>query len=289
MSNAQAVKGTIESTQKTSKITQAMQLVAASKLGKAQASMRRARPYAEQSLRVVGHVASSQSEYRHPYFETRKNTHIGYIVVSSDRGLCGGLNSNLFRQVAAQLAKDAEQGQHAKFSLIGSKATSLFSRHGGEVLASVSKLGDAPSLVDIIGVVTVMTKAFLDGQVDKVVLASNQFVTTMTQQPNLMQLLPIIQLEDESTQNAGHWDYVYEPDAKAVIDLLLRRHIEAQVYRAVIENIACEHAARMLAMQNATDNAGSLIEELRLMYNKSRQAAITQELSEIVAGAAAVH
>lgn len=290
MSNAQAVKGTILSTQKTAKITKAMQLVAASKLGKAQSAMQRARPYAIHSARVAAHVASSHSEYHHPYLEAdREVKTIGYLVVGSDRGLCGGLNSNLFRKIAAQLKEDDAAGLQACFGLIGSKATSFFSRHGGEVLATTSKIGDTPSLMDIIGVVTTMTQAFVDGKIDRLVLASNQFVSTMTQAPVLHQLLPIVAEPPQEDASQSHWDYLYEPDAKHVIDLLLKRYIEAGIYRAVLENIASEQAARMIAMQSATDNADSLIEDLRLMYNKSRQASITQELSEIVAGAAAVH
>ena len=286
MSGAKEIKSKIGSVQNTQKITSAMEMVAASKMRRAQDAMAASRPYAENMRNVIGHIALGNLEYRHPYLEEREVKRVGYIVVSTDRGLCGGLNINLFKNVLADAAKWQQQGAEVEFGVVGSKATAFFNNMGSKITAQVSGLGDSPSVTDLIGSVRVMLDAYDNGEIDKLFVVYNKFVNTMTQKPTIDQLLPLPKSDDDEIQH--RWDYLYEPDAQALLDQLLVRYIESQVYQGVVENLACEQAARMIAMKAATDNAGDLIDSLQLVYNKARQASITQELSEIVAGAAAV-
>ncbi len=286
MASGKEIKGKIGSIKNTQKITSAMEMVAASKMKKAQERMASGRPYAQNMLKVIGHIANGNLEYRHPYLEEREVKRVGYIVISTDRGLCGGLNTNEFKLVTQDVKKWREQGVEVDFAALGSKACSFFNRFGGKLLAAESGLGDKPSVSDVVGVVRVMLKAYDEGQIDRVFLVFNDFVNTMTQKPVINQLLPLPKSEDEEYQH--RWDYIYEPDPKEILEALMVRYIESQVYQGVVENAASEQAARMVAMKAATDNAGNLIDELQLVYNKARQAAITQEISEIVSGAAAV-
>ena len=286
MAVGKEIKTKIASVQNTQKITNAMEMVAASKMRKAQEGMAASRPYATNIRNVIGHIALGNLEYRHPYMEEREVKRVGYIVVSTDRGLCGGLNINLFKQVLADAAKWQSQDAEVEFAVVGSKATSFFNNMGAKVSAQISGLGDNPSITDLIGSVQVMLKAYDDGEIDKLFVVYNKFVNTMTQAPTVDQLLPLPKSDDEEIKH--RWDYIYEPDANVLLDQLLVRYVESQVYQGVVENLACEQAARMVAMKAATDNAGELIDDLQLVYNKARQAAITQELGEIVAGAAAV-
>lgn len=286
MASGKEIKGKIGSIKNTQKITSAMEMVAASKMKKAQERMASGRPYAQNMLKVIGHIANGNLEYRHPYLEEREVKRVGYIVISTDRGLCGGLNTNEFKLVTQDVKKWREQGVEVDFAALGSKACSFFNRFGGKLLAAESGLGDKPSVSDVVGVVRVILKAYDEGQIDRVFLVFNDFVNTMTQKPVINQLLPLPKSEDEEYQH--RWDYIYEPDPKEILEALMVRYIESQVYQGVVENAASEQAARMVAMKAATDNAGNLIDELQLVYNKARQAAITQEISEIVSGAAAV-
>ena len=286
MASGKEIKTQISSIGNTQKITSAMEMVAASKMKKAQERMASGRPYAQNMLKVIGHIANGNLEYRHPYLEEREVKRVGYIVISTDRGLCGGLNTNEFKLVTQDVKKWREQGVEVDFAALGSKACSFFNRFGGKLLAAESGLGDKPSVSDVVGVVRVMLKAYDEGQIDRVFLVFNDFVNTMTQKPVINQLLPLPKSEDEEYQH--RWDYIYEPDPKEILEALMVRYIESQVYQGVVENAASEQAARMVAMKAATDNAGNLIDELQLVYNKARQAAITQEISEIVSGAAAV-
>ena len=286
MASGKEIKGKIGSIKNTQKITSAMEMVAASKMKKAQERMASGRPYAQNMLKVIGHIANGNLEYRHPYLEEREVKRVGYIVISTDRGLCGGLNTNEFKLVTQDVKKWREQGVEVDFAALGSKACSFFNRFGGKLLAAESGLGDKPSVSDVVGVVRVMLKAYDEGQIDRVFLVFNDFVNTMTQKPVINQLLPLPKSEDEEYQH--RWDYIYEPDPKEILEALMVRYIESQVYQGVVENAASEQAARMVAMKAATDNAGNLIDELQLVYNKARQAAIPQEISEIVSGAAAV-
>jgi F-type H+-transporting ATPase subunit gamma len=287
MAGAKEIRTKIASIKSTQKITKAMEMVAASKMRRAQDRMSASRPYAEKMLQVIAHLSRATPEYRHSFLATeRERRRIGYIVVSSDRGLCGGLNSNLFRKLVQEIKAQRQGSIESVFCTIGSKALGFFKRFGGEVLAQATHLGDQPHIEDLIGPAKVMLDAYESGEIDAIYVAGNVFVNTMTQQPTVMQLVPI---HAEEIELEGHrWDYIYEPDAKAVLDALLTRYIESLVYQAVVENGACEQAARMVAMKSASDNAGNLIDELQLVYNKARQAAITQEISEIVSGAAAV-
>jgi F-type H+-transporting ATPase subunit gamma len=235
---------------------------------------------------VIGHLANASAEYKHRFMKERAVKRVGYIIVSSDRGLCGGLNANVFKTSIKNMKTWADQGAAIDMCLIGAKATAFFKSFGGNVLASTRDLGEAPTVADLIGSVKVMLDAFEEGKIDKLFLVSNEFVNTMTQKPTTRQILPLV--AEENTKLKHHWDYLYEPDAEFLLKGLLSRFIESQVYQAVVENAACEQAARMIAMKSATDNAGELIDSLKLIYNKARQSAITQELSEIVGGAAAV-
>jgi F-type H+-transporting ATPase subunit gamma len=253
---------------------------------KAQEGMAASRPYATNIRNVIGHIALGNLEYRHPYMEERETKRVGYIVVSTDRGLCGGVNINLFKKVLSDAAEKQASGAEVEFGVVGSKATSFFNNMGAKVSAQISGLGDSPSLTDLVGSVAVMLKAYDNGEIDKLYVVYNKFVNTMTQDATIDQLLPLPKSDDEESSHI--WDYIYEPDANVLLDQLLVRYIESQVYQGVVENIACEQAARMVAMKAAPDNAGDLIDDLLFVYNKARQSAITQELGEIVAGAAAV-
>lgn len=289
MAGAKEIRTQIGSIKNTQKITRAMEMVAAAKMRKAQDRMLASRPYAEKMRQVIGHLALAHPEQKHPFMERREVKSVGYIIVSSDRGLCGGLNNNLFRSLVKEVKVLQEQGKGVKYCLIGNKAVAFFSRVGGEVLAQAAHLGDAPHIEDLVGTVKVMLDAYTDGEVDEVRIAYNRFVNTMTQDPTVEQLVPLPEADEEERDKLKHhWDYIYEPDAREVLEDLLGRYVESLVYQAVVENGACEQSARMVAMKAASDNAGELIDGLQLVYNKARQAAITQELSEIVAGAAAV-
>lgn len=286
MAVGKEIRTQISSIKSTQKITSAMQLVAASKMRKAQDRMELGRPYAERIRQVVGHLANATSEFRHQYLEERDIKRVGFIVISTDRGLCGGLNINLFKTTLKAIKEYQEKGIEVDLCLIGAKATSFFKTVGGNVVAAKTNLGDEFSANDLIGTVKVMLDAYDEGNIDHLSVVYNEFVNTMTQSPSVLQLLPLKADEDEELSK--HWDYIYEPDDATLLEGLLTRFIESQVYQGVVENNACEQAARMIAMKSATDNAGEMIEGLQLVYNKARQAAITQELSEIVGGAAAV-
>ena len=286
MAGGKEIRKKISSIKNTQKITSAMEMVAASKMRKAQDRMELGKPYSQRIRAVVGHIANSTPEYKHQYFDTREIKRVGYIVISTDRGLCGGLNINAFKRTVASMKQWSQQGVEIDICVIGAKAAAFFQNYGGNVVASQRGIGDEPEVSDVIGAVKVMLDKFDNEEIDKLMIVYNNFVNTMTQEPTVLQLLPLLPSEDADLQH--HWDYLYEPDAKELLDGLLLRYIESQVYQGVVENAACEQAARMIAMKNATDNAGELIEEMELVYNKARQASITQELSEIVGGAAAV-
>ena len=277
----------IASIKNTQKITRAMEMVAASKMRKTQDRMQATRPYSRKIAQIIKHLATANPEYRHPYTLVRPVKRVGIIMVSSDRGLCGGLNSNLFRQAIRRMREWTEGGIPVALSIIGQKGASFFGSIGADVVGQATRLGDKPHLEDIIGVIKVLLDEYADGKIDEVHLLYNEFVNTMTQKPKLIRLLPVSpeEIEDESK---GQWDYIYEPDAKEVLDQLLVRYVESLVFQGLVENNACEQAARMVAMKSASDNAGKLIKELQQIYNKARQAAITQEIAEIVGGAAAV-
>ena len=286
MAVGKEIRTKINSIQSTQKITSAMEMVAASKMRKAQERMQVGKPYARRIRAVVGHIANAAPEHRHMFMVQREVKRVGYIVVSTDRGLCGGLNMNLFKETVKSMKSFADQGIEIELSLIGAKAAAFFGSYGGNVTSAIRNIGEAPAVSDLIGGVKTMLDAYADGRIDQLFLVSNQFVNTMTQDPTVEQLLPL--QAEESSEMKHHWDYIYEPEAKDLLEGLLTRYIESQVYQAVIENAACEQAARMFAMKSATDNAGDLIDDLQLIYNQARQAAITQELSEIVSGAAAI-
>ena len=287
MAVGKQIKNQIKSLENTQKITRAMEMVAASKMRNAQSRMMMARPYAEKIRQVAGHLHHAHPEYHHPFLVERDDVkRVGYIIVSTDRGLCGGLNSNMLKAALTDMKQWHDQGVEVDFCTIGSKAQGFMKRFGFNMVSSVSHLGDAPQINQLIGSVKVMLDAYVDGKLDRLMLVYNQFVNTMTQTPTISQLLPLE--ADESDDYEHHWDYIYEPEAKPVLDALLTRFIETQVYQGVVENIASEQSARMVAMKAATDNAGDMIDDLGLVYNKARQAAITQELSEIVSGAAAL-
>ena len=293
MANSKEIKVQIASIGNTQKITSAMEKVAVSKMKKTQDKMLKGRPYRDRMLSVISHLAKGQPEYKPKYMEEREVKKIAIIVISSDKGLCGGLNANLLRDVTRFASEQASSGKEISYSLIGTKAQSFFRSFGGNVISVTEKLGDDPSIEQLVGSMKILLDAFSEGDIDKVYLASNSFVNTMTQQPEINQLLPLSKIDDESEDNLGkdapRWDYIYEPDdSRVLLDGLMERYIESLLYQSVIENIACEQAAKMVAMKSATDNAGSLIEELQLVYNNARQAAITQEISEIVAGAEAI-
>ena len=286
MASGKEIKGKIASVQSTKKITRAMEMVAASKMRKAQERMAASKPYATRMRQVVAHLANADLEYRHVYLQEREVKNVGYIVVSSDRGLCGGLNVNLLKNVVKDAKAWEEKGAKTSYCVVGSKGMSFFKSVGGNVEANVTGLGDTPHLNDLIGSIKVMLDAYENGDIDRLYIVYNEFENTMTQTPKNIQLLPLEAGSDDELKR--HWDYIYEPAPKELLDELLVRFIESQVYQGVVENNACEQAARMIAMKAASDNAGDIIRDLQLVYNKARQAAITQEISEIVGGAAAV-
>lgn len=286
MAGTKEIRTQMLSIKSTQKITSAMEMVAASKMRRAQERMQLGKPYAKRMREVIGHLANANPEYKHSFMQLREAKRIGFIIVSSDRGLCGGLNTNVFKAAIKSMRGWSEQDVAIDLCLIGAKATAFFKSFGGNVVASTRDLGEAPSVASLIGSVKVMLDAYANGEVDRLYLVSNEFVNTMTQSPTLRQLLPLE--PEENVKLKHHWDYIYEPNAEVLLDGLLTRYIESQVYQAVVENTAAEQAARMVAMKSATDNAGELIDNLKLIYNKARQSAITQELSEIVGGAAAI-
>ena len=288
MAGAKEIRNKIGSVKSTQKITKAMEMVAASKMRRSQDAMEATRPYAETMRKVIGHLANGSLEYKHPYLEEREAKRVGYIIVSTDRGLCGGLNINLFKKAMNDMKDWSEKGADVELAIVGSKATAFFNNSGAKVAAQVSGLGDSPSLEDLIGSVSVMLKKYDEGELDRLFVVFNKFENTMVQEPTIDQLLPLPKSDSEDMQRNHAWDYIYEPEPKPLLDALLVRYVESQVYQGVVENLACEQAARMIAMKAATDNASDLIDDLELVYNKARQAAITQELSEIVSGASAV-
>lgn len=287
MANAREITTKIRSVQNTRKVTRALEMVSASKIRKSQDLMKASRPYARMIKQVIGHLSKAQPEYRHPFTVEREQVkRVGYIIVSSDRGLCGGLNNNLFRLLLADIREYQEQGVEVAVVTLGKKATQYFRRLNVKLLASTVDLGERPQIERLIGSVKVLLDGYREESLDRVFVAYNDFVNTMTQRPILTQLLPLPPTEDEEVRDL--WDYIYEPEARVLLDDVLTRYVEGLVYQAVLENLASEHAARMVAMKSASDNATSMIDELKLIYNKARQAAITQEISEIVGGAEAV-
>ena len=286
MANAKELRKQIGSIKNTQKITSAMEMVAASKMRKAQERMSRGRPYSDHIREVIGHVANASPEYRHQFMIERPVKRVGYIIVTTDKGLCGGLNINLLKATVKHIKTWVEQEVEVDLCLIGNKGAQFFRSYGGNVVAASSHVSENPVMTDLIGSIKVMLDAFEAGRVDKIILANNVFKNTMTQVPTLRQLVPL----DAAKEALGRqcWDYIYEPEARDLLEGLITRYIESQVYQAVVENVACEQAAKMIAMKSATDNAGDLVDELQLIMNNARQAAITQELSEIVSGAAAV-
>ena len=288
MAGEKEIRSKIASVKNMRKITSAMEKVAASKIRKAQKQMEASRPYAERIRRVVGHLTHANPDYKHPYLTEREVRRVGYIVISTDRGLCGGLNSNLFRRMIGEIADRRDEKVEVDLALIGAKAVAFFRRMGGSVVGTASHLGDKPNVNDLLGSIKIMLDSYGEGKIDRLYLVHNEFVNSMTQSPEVAQLLPASDVGKEDKELQNHWDYIYEPDARELLDNVLMRYIESQVYRGAVENFACEMAAKMMAMKSATDNAGDIIDGLQLQYNKARQAAITQEISEIVGGAAAV-
>ncbi|MDJ0712304.1 MAG: F0F1 ATP synthase subunit gamma [Woeseiaceae bacterium] len=287
MAGEKEIRSKIASVKNMQKITSAMEKVAASKIRKAQQQMEASRPYAQRIRRVVGHLTQANPDYKHPYLLQRDVDRVGFIIISTDRGLCGGLNANLFKTAIGAIAEWQEKGIKVDLSLVGAKAVQFFKRMGGNVLGTAHHLGDEPSVNELLGAIGVMLSSYEKGEIDRLFVVHNEFVSAMSQKPIVVPLLPCtVELEDGELQE--HWDYLYEPDAAELLDDVLTRYIESQVYRGAVENFACEMAAKMVAMKSATDNAGEIIDGLQLEYNKARQAAITQEISEIVGGAAAV-
>jgi len=286
MPGTKEIRNKISSVKSTQKITKAMEMVAASKMRRAQDRMRLSRPYAEKIRNVIGHLKKANPDYKHPYLIEREVQSIGIIVVSSDRGLCGALNTNVFKTTLMMMREWQGKGAKVNLCLLGSKGVAFFRRLGAPVLASVTGLGDKPQVRDLLGSVKIMLDAYKDGTIDRLFIVNAEFVNTMTQKPTVTQLLPAETIDTDDLQD--HWDYIYEPSAAELLDGVLMRYIESQVYRGAVESVACEMAARMVAMKAASDNAGKLIGDLQLVYNKARQAAITKELAEIVGGAAAV-
>jgi F-type H+-transporting ATPase subunit gamma len=287
MPSVKEIRVKIASFKSTQKITKAMEMVAASKMRKAQERMRATRPYAQRIRRVIGHLRKANPDFKHPYLVEREGKSVGFIIITTDRGLCGGLNVNLFKHTLAAMREWQNRGAQISLCLIGSKGVQFFRRLGNaQTLATVTHLGDRPHVADLIGTIKVMLDLYKDGKLDHVFLVHNEFVNTMSQKPIVRRLLPVVTEDEDQLQKL--WDYIYEPSAAELLEGVLMRYIESQVYQGAVENVACEMAARMVAMKSATDNAGKLIEELQLIYNKARQAAITKEISEIVGGAAAV-
>jgi len=288
MAGEKEIRSKIASVKNMQKITSAMEKVAASKIRKAQKQMEASRPYAERIRRVIGHLSHANPDYKHPFLTERETRRVGYIVISTDRGLCGGLNANAFKTVIGEIAKWRGENVEVDLALVGAKAVAFFRRMGGNVVGTATHLGDKPSANDLLGSITIMLKAYSEGRIDRLYMVNNVFVNSMTQRPTVTQVLPTSGVGEDDEKLQAHWDYIYEPDAGALLDDVLMRYIESQVYRGAVENFACEMAAKMVAMKSATDNAGEIIDGLQLKYNKARQAAITQEISEIVGGAAAV-
>jgi F-type H+-transporting ATPase subunit gamma len=286
MASGKEIRTKIASVKSTQKITKAMEMVAASKLRRTQQRMAASRPYAERIRTVIGHLSEANPDYRHPYLQSREVKRVGYIVMSTDRGLCGSVNVNTFREVVRDLRKWKDQGIETDLCIVGAKGIAYFRRLNVNVVAATSHLGEVPKVQDLVGAITAMTDAYRQGKIDRLYLVHSVFVNTMSQQPTISQLLPVEAIDKEALQT--HWDYIYEPDAGELLDGVLDRYIESQVYRGAVENVACEMASKMVAMKAATDNAGKFIEGLQLQYNKARQAAITREIAEIVSGAAAV-
>ena len=288
MAGAKEIRSKIASVKNMQKITSAMEKVAASKIRKAQKQMEASRPYAERIRRVVGHLAHANPDYKHPFLTERTVQRVGYIVISTDRGLCGGLNANLFKAMIGEIGKWQGEKVAVDLALVGAKAVAFFRRMGGNVVGTATHLGDKPQINDLIGSIKIMLDSYSDGKIDRLYLVHNEFVNSMTQRPEVVQLLPASGVGHDKEDLQDHWDYIYEPDAGELLEQVLSRYIESQVYRGAVENFACEMAPKMVAMKSATDNAGEIIEGLQLKYDKARQAAITQEISEIVGGAAAV-
>ena len=287
MAGGKEIRTQIKSIQNTQKITKAMEMVAASKMRRAQERMRQARPYADKMRSVVAHLAQASLEYKHSFTRERDVKRVGFIIVSTDRGLCGGLNINLFREAVNALSEWQSKNVEIDVTTIGTKGLGFFKRIGANIVSEATRLGDAPQLTDLIGAMKIMLDAYEEGRIDRLYVVHNRFVSAMSQVPQIEQLLPI-HADEPDEKLKSHWDYLYEPDAREVVDALMTRYIESLIYQGVTENIACEMGARMVAMKSASDNAGTLIDELQLVYNKARQAAITQEIAEIVGGAAAV-
>jgi F-type H+-transporting ATPase subunit gamma len=288
MPGEKEIRSKIASVKNMQKITSAMEKVAASKIRKAQQQMEASRPYAERIRRVVGHLAHANPDYKHPFLTEREVRRVGYIVISTDRGLCGGLNANLFKTMIGEIAKRRDESVEVDLALVGAKAVAFFRRLGGSVVGTATHLGDKPAVNDLIGSIKIMLDSYSEGKIDRLFVVHNEFINSMTQTPVVAQLLPASGIGADDDDLQAHWDYIYEPDAGELLDDVLMRYIESQVYRGAVENFACEMAAKMVAMKSATDNAGDIIDGLQLQYNKARQAAITQEISEIVGGAAAV-
>jgi F-type H+-transporting ATPase subunit gamma len=288
MAGEKEIRSKIASVKNMQKITSAMEKVAASKIRKAQRQMEASRPYAQRIRSVIGHLAHANPDYKHPFLMERDTRRAGYIVISTDRGLCGGLNANLFKAMIGEIATAQSENIEVDLVLVGAKAVNFFRRMGGNVVGTATHLGDKPSVNDLIGSIKIMLDSYSEGKIDRLYLAHNKFVNSMTQTPKVSQLLPASGVGHDHEDLQDHWDYIYEPDAGELLDDVLMRYIESQVYRGAVENFACEMAAKMVAMKSATDNAGDIIDGLQLEYNKARQAAITQEISEIVGGAAAV-
>ncbi len=287
MAGGREIVTKIRSVENTRKVTSALEMVSASKIRKSQEQMKESRPYASMMRRVIGHLGKANPEYRHPFTLTRDEVNkVGYIVISSDRGLCGGLNNNLFKLLLADMRKWQGEGKEISLVTLGKKAVGYFRNLKVEMAAAASDLGEKPQIEDLIGTIKIMLEAYREEKVDRVYLAYNDFINTMVQKPVIEQLLPLPETEDEEVRDI--WDYIYEPDAESLLNSVMVRYIESLVFQGVLENLASEHAARMIAMKNATENASELIDELNLVYNKARQAAITQEISEIVGGAAAL-
>jgi F-type H+-transporting ATPase subunit gamma len=287
MASGKEITGKIQSIGNTMKVTSALEMVSASKIRKSQDMMSASRPYIRMMRRISGHLSKANPEIRHPFTLTYENVEtVGYIIVSTDRGLCGGLNNNLFRMVLADMMEWKGKGVEAKLVTLGKKASSFFKHVNVEIMGHISGLGETPQIEDLIGAIRIMVEAYRDNDIQRLYIVTNEFVNTMTQKPSILQMLPLPPTDDEEIKDI--WDYIYEPDAKSLLDAVAVRYIEGMIYHSVLENLASEHAARMLAMKNATENASDLIDELKLVYNKARQAAITQEISEIVGGAAAV-
>jgi F-type H+-transporting ATPase subunit gamma len=286
MPGTKEIRSKIASVKNTQKITKAMQMVATGKIRRAQERMRQARPYADKMRGMIAHVKAAEPDFKHPFLTEREVKSVGIILISTDRGLAGGLNANVFRNALQAIREWEGRGASVKLCILGNKGLGFFRRLSLPILGGTSGLGDRPRVKDLIGAVKVMLDAYRDGKIDRLLLLGSSFVNTMTQRPSVQQLLPVEHVQDPELQQ--HWDFIYEPDAAEILDGLLTRYIESQVYRAAVEMVACEMAARMVAMKSASDNAGKVIGELQLVYNKARQAAITKELAEIVGGAAAV-